>query len=91
VSTQSDERLEATLSSLRDELAWFWALCAIGEALDGEPMPRLDDLVVNLPGDGPVATAGGEARRMAHALGQSLASAVRSVLPGLARSTTPLI
>jgi hypothetical protein len=47
--SQSDARLDATLSALRDELAWFWAIASVGAALDGEPFAQLDGLVTLLP------------------------------------------
>jgi nucleoside-diphosphate-sugar epimerase len=47
--SQSDAKLDATLSALRDELAWFWAIASVGAALDGEPFAQLDGLVTLLP------------------------------------------
>jgi nucleoside-diphosphate-sugar epimerase len=57
---KSDARLDATLSALRDELAWFWAITAVGLALDGQPLANLDALVTLLPGGGSLASLAGE-------------------------------
>jgi nucleoside-diphosphate-sugar epimerase len=87
VSTQSDVKLDATLTSLRDELAWFWAIAATGVALDGRPLSDLDGIVTLLPGGAPlgvpVPAGGRHAAARAHAeltaiaLGQALAAALR--------------
>jgi hypothetical protein len=45
---------------LRDELAWFWAITAVGLALDGQPLADLDALVTSLPGGGSLASLAGE-------------------------------
>jgi hypothetical protein len=55
----TDGRLDATLGSLRDELAWFWAIAAVGAALDGDGLSGLDDLVTVLPGGASLAAAPG--------------------------------
>jgi nucleoside-diphosphate-sugar epimerase len=51
----SDDQLDATLSSLRDELAWFWAIVAVGAALSGDRLSELDGLVTVLPGGSSLA------------------------------------
>jgi nucleoside-diphosphate-sugar epimerase len=83
----SDAKLDATLTSLRDELAWFWAIANVGAALDGEPFAGLDGIVTQLPAGTPLgvpAPAGGrhaaaraQAELTAIALGQALSAAVR--------------
>jgi nucleoside-diphosphate-sugar epimerase len=82
----SDPKLDALLGTLRDELAWFWAIVAIGAALDGEPFPACDGLITTLPGGAPLgapvpaagrhAGARAQAELMVIALGHALAAAV---------------
>ncbi|HWE33340.1 MAG TPA: hypothetical protein VG410_07645, partial [Solirubrobacteraceae bacterium] len=87
LATQSDAKLDATLSAVRDELAWFWAIATVGAALDGEPLSSLDGLITLLPGGVPLgvpaptagahAAARAQAEHTAIALGQTLAAALR--------------
>jgi nucleoside-diphosphate-sugar epimerase len=72
--SQTDERLEATLTALRDELAWFWMLAVVGAALDGPRAPRIEVVLAALGRGGSQTT---RAHRTAAALGQALAAAVR--------------
>jgi nucleoside-diphosphate-sugar epimerase len=88
---QSDAQLDATLSMLRDELAWLWAAVATGELLDGEQLGALDPLVTSLPDGEALGSADSAAvaaptrcglaavtaRRTAVALGQTVAACVR--------------
>lgn len=48
-AAMSGVQLEARLSALRDELAWFWAIGATGAVLEGADVYRLDGLVTLLP------------------------------------------
>jgi hypothetical protein len=87
LESQSDVKLEATLSALRDELAWFWSIAATGAMLDGEPFAHLDGLIVTMPSGAPLgirppasgghAAARAQAELTALALGQALAAAIR--------------
>jgi nucleoside-diphosphate-sugar epimerase len=88
LQSQSDAKLDATLSALRDELAWFWAIASIGAALDGEPFPSVDRLTTLLPSGVTLVVAAlgagvkhGAARAYAEwtafALGQAFAAALR--------------
>jgi nucleoside-diphosphate-sugar epimerase len=60
-ATKSDPQLDAALGALRDELAWFWAIAAVGAALDGEPFRALDGLVSLLPQGTPLVARAGSA------------------------------
>jgi hypothetical protein len=87
----SDVRLDAMLGLVLDDLAWFWAIAAIGASLEGDELPELAPLLTALPdGTSPnTATAatvrddGGHSRsrlradRVVHALSQALAALVR--------------
>jgi nucleoside-diphosphate-sugar epimerase len=87
LESQSDAKLDATLSAVRDELAWFWSIAATGAALDGEPFAPVDGLVTLLPsgaalgvtppGRGRHAAARAHAERIALSLSQALAAALR--------------
>ena len=89
VHDQTDAQLDATLSVVRDELAWLWSAVATGGLLDGGGLESWDPLVTLLPrgaqvgasSDPPSPTRCGMARvtamRTAIALGQTLAVCVR--------------
>jgi len=93
LSSVSDGSLDAILGAVRDELAWFWAIAAVGAALDGQTMSGLDELVTVLPQGASLAALSGrgarlsaagrhagaraQAERVVLALGQTLAAAVR--------------
>jgi nucleoside-diphosphate-sugar epimerase len=92
LTARSDGKLEAILSALRDDVAWFWAITATGAALDGHALRDLDPLLTLLPEGatlaavhGPVTpappgrhgSARAQAERTTLALGQALAAAVR--------------
>src|SRR5262249_9069536 len=90
---QSDAKLDATLSVVRDEMAWSWSAAAVGKLLDGEELEGWDALLPLLPAGTPVsaeapsatlsvpagshAAARGAAERTAIALGHALAAAVQ--------------
>jgi nucleoside-diphosphate-sugar epimerase len=87
----SDVRLDAMLGLLLDDLAWFWAIAAIGASLEGDELGDLAHLVTALPdGTSPFAATaeavrddGGHskarlrAERVVRALAQALAGLVR--------------
>lgn len=92
LDTRSDGKLEAILSALRDDLAWFWSIAATGAALDGRALSDLDPLLTLLPEGATLAAVHGpvsprppgrhgraraHAERTALALSQALAAAVR--------------
>jgi nucleoside-diphosphate-sugar epimerase len=92
LSGRSDGKLDAILSALRDDLAWFWAIASTGAALDGRPLGGLDPLITLLPTGASLAAINGpveplpagrhdgpraRAERTALALAQALAAAVR--------------
>jgi nucleoside-diphosphate-sugar epimerase len=59
----SDERLDATLGLVLDDLAWFWAITAIGASLDGDELGDLAHLVTPLPeGTSPYAATAAQVR-----------------------------
>ena len=70
LASASDERLDATLGALRDELAWFWAAAAVGAALDGQAMTGLDELVTVLPAGASLAAVSGRGARLPAAAGR---------------------
>lgn len=86
-----DVQLEARLSALRDELAWFWAISATGAALDGEFLRGINGLVTRLPDgtelsavhaaagvlSGRLVQARAQAERTAVAISHALAAALR--------------
>lgn len=92
-SALSDARLEARMSALRDELAWFWAIGATGAALEGSLLTGVDELVAVLPDGvalsalhpsagrsaarGRIGLARAEAERTAIGLAGALSAAVR--------------
>ena len=59
LSSVSDGSLDAILGAVRDELAWFWAIAAVGAALDGQTMSGLDELVTVLPQGASLAALSG--------------------------------
>jgi nucleoside-diphosphate-sugar epimerase len=87
----SDVRLDATLGLVLDDLAWFWAIAAIGASLDGDELTDLAPLLTYFPDgsspNGASATAvrddGGHskarlrAERVVQALSQTLATLIR--------------
>lgn len=48
-AAKTDAQLEASLSALRDELAWFWAIATTGAALDDTLGEGVDGLITLLP------------------------------------------
>src|SRR6202034_2575026 len=74
-AAKRDERLEASMTALRDDLAWFWAIAAVGAALDGDSLSGLDALLTVLPDGVPLDSGGhlagprAQAERTAIALG----------------------
>jgi nucleoside-diphosphate-sugar epimerase len=82
----SDAKLDATLTSLRDELAWFWAITNVGAALDGEPFTELDRLITLLPGGEPLGAPAQPQGRHAAARAQAELG-VMALGRGLARAT----
>ena len=91
LADQTDERLDATLGVVCDELSWLWAAISVGALLDGERLDGWDTLVTVLPSGAPPAgtAAAGPAlvgrhaapralaERTALALSRTLAAAVR--------------
>ncbi len=87
----SEVRLDAMLGLLLDDLAWFWAIAAIGASLEGDELGDLAHLLTALPdGSSPFAASaqslrddGGHSRarmraeRVVRALAQALAGLVR--------------
>lgn len=88
LEAKSDAQLEGILGALHDDLAWLWAVSAVGAALDGAAPVRLDGLLTLLPGGASLAAATGQgvaiqasparaqAERTAIAVGQALAATV---------------
>jgi hypothetical protein len=86
LTSESDARLDATLGTMHDELAWLCWIARIGADLDGEPLANLDGLITSLPSGAPLgagAVAAGRhaagralAERAALAIGQALAACV---------------
>jgi nucleoside-diphosphate-sugar epimerase len=87
----SDVRLDAVLGLVLDDLAWFWAIAAVGASLEGDELVDLPHLLTALPdGSSPYAASaatvrddGGHSRarlrseRVVRALGQALAGLVQ--------------
>ncbi len=87
----SDVRLDAVLGLVLDDLAWFWAIAAIGAALEGDELGDLAHLLTSFPDgvspnaasaadvrdDGGHSRARMRAERVVHALAQALAALVR--------------
>ncbi len=87
----SDVRLEAVLGLVLDDLAWFWAIAAIGASLEGDELGDLAHLLISLPAgtfpfaataeamrsDGGHSNARLRAERVVSALGHALAGLVR--------------
>ncbi|GAA0620321.1 hypothetical protein GCM10009547_23620 [Sporichthya brevicatena] len=87
----SDARLDAVLGRVLDDLAWFWAIAAIGAALGGDELGDLAHLLVSFPDgvspnaapaadlrdDGGHSRARMRAERVVRALAQALAALVR--------------
>jgi hypothetical protein len=87
----SDPRLDAVLGLMLDDLAWFWAIAAIGASLEGDELGDLAHLLTSFPdGSSPFAASaaavrddGGHSRgrlraeRVVRSLGSALAALVR--------------
>jgi nucleoside-diphosphate-sugar epimerase len=84
----SDERLDATMSALRDDLAWFWAISAVGAALGGDRLSELDDLVTLLPGGSSVAALSGRAARISNQPGRHGAARAQAERTAIALGQT---
>lgn len=87
-ATLPDERLDAVLGLVLDDLAWFWSIAGVGAALEGESLGDLGHLVTAFPdgmspmlatstSGGPHAGARARAERVVHALAQALAALIR--------------
>lgn len=80
-----DERLEAALAVLHDELAWAWSVVAVGAALDGRLGDPFDGLAVRLPDGAPIAAANplaGAPPQGRHAASRALAERTAAALAG---------
>ena len=84
----TDAQLDATLGSLRDELAWFWAIAAVGAALDGEGLTGLDELVTVLPGGASLAAVGRRGARLSGVAGRHAAARAKAERVALALGQT---
>jgi hypothetical protein len=78
LAAKSDPRLDATLSAVRDELAWFWAIAAVGSALDGQSITGLDALITILPGGGSLASLAGRGLAQSGGGGRHAAARARA-------------
>jgi hypothetical protein len=69
--------------ALRDDLAWFWAIAAVGAILDKDSLTSLGELIVALPGGelavmtAPANPPRAQAQRTTIALAQRLAATLR--------------
>jgi len=88
LDSAGDGRLDATLGALRDELAWFWAVAAVGAALDGAALGGLDELVTVLPGGASLAAVTGRPARLAGGSGRHAGARARAERVALALGQT---
>jgi nucleoside-diphosphate-sugar epimerase len=84
----AEARLEAVMGALRDELAWFWAIAAVGAALEGQDLTGLDELVTVLPGGASLAAVTGRGARLSGVAGRHAVARAQAERVALALGQT---